>query len=146
MERREEDSISAPPHTEACFCFGLGLVCEELKLMTGVRHNWDLNTGFYGCELSALPLSHPTVTVKMLFFLFKTNDHFWSPRWPEGRRSCIASFSSCPFTELVTTWRHLLSKCARTCVRVIGQWKIPWNCPPQLGIEPGPWRGQSEID
>ena len=52
---------------------------------------------------------------------FKTHEHFECQGGPEGRRSCIVSYSSYPYSGLVTTWRHpslLVRACVRACVRV----------------------------
>jgi len=54
-------------------------------------------------------------------FFLKTYDHFDRQEKPEGGRSCIASYSSYPFDELVMTWRR--PSPLQVCV--IGQRKIP---------------------
>ena len=56
MERHKQVCINDPPHSEACFYFGLGY--EQLRLTTGPLHDRPSNLGSQGCETCALSLSY----------------------------------------------------------------------------------------
>ena len=56
MGHHERVSSNAPPHTEAWFCFELGLEYEGLIHRTGACHKQDSNLDSNDYEPSALPL------------------------------------------------------------------------------------------
>ena len=57
MEPHEQASINAPPHSEARFCFELGLGCKGLILTMRARRDWDSKQGSQDCKPNVLRLS-----------------------------------------------------------------------------------------